>query len=127
MELESESINAYLAIMVRQCNRHNSAKAAFIDSFSMTAIWKRKAPRLKIKPMEHEVILGIVNEHHHWTLVKRSRCILIHSEKLNKVSKIVWNQQGHSCEKKDATSQDGLVTQSNTQNNWTLPHVESLH
>ncbi|XP_019216237.1 mucin-2 isoform X4 [Oreochromis niloticus] len=94
MELESESINAYLAIMVRQCNRHNSAKAAFIDSFSMTAIWKRKAPRLKIKPMEHEVILGIVNEHHHWTLVKRSRCILIHSEKLNKVSKIVWNQQG---------------------------------
>ncbi|KAL4008573.1 hypothetical protein ACER0C_002425 [Sarotherodon galilaeus] len=44
-------------------------KAAFIDSFSMTAIWKRKAPRLKIKPMEHEVILGIVNEHHHWTLV----------------------------------------------------------
>ncbi|CAI5654760.1 unnamed protein product [Oreochromis niloticus] len=69
MELESESINAYLAIMVRQCNRHNSAKAAFIDSFSMTAIWKRKAPRLKIKPMEHEVILGIVNEHHHWTLV----------------------------------------------------------
>ncbi|XP_026024288.1 sentrin-specific protease 2-like isoform X2 [Astatotilapia calliptera] len=69
MELESESINAYLEIMVRQCNRHNSAKAAFIDSFSMTAIWKRKAPRLKIKPMEHEVILGIVNEHHHWTLV----------------------------------------------------------
>nr|XP_024660216.1 uncharacterized protein LOC101473401 [Maylandia zebra] len=55
--------------MVRQCNRHNSAKAAFIDSFSMTAIWKRKAPRLKSKPMEHEVILGIVNEHHHWTLV----------------------------------------------------------
>ncbi|KAL4006254.1 cortactin [Sarotherodon galilaeus] len=54
------SINAYLAIMVRQCNHHNSAKAAFIDSFSMTAIWKRKAPRLKIKPMEHEVILGIV-------------------------------------------------------------------
>ncbi|XP_070406344.1 anti-sigma-I factor RsgI2-like [Nothobranchius furzeri] len=69
MELESESINAYLAIMVRQCNRHNSAKAAFIDSFSMTAIWKRKAPRLKIKPMEHGVILGIVNEHHPWTLV----------------------------------------------------------
>lgn len=25
--------------------------------------------QFKIKPMEHEVILGIVNEHHHWTLV----------------------------------------------------------
>ncbi|XP_039475992.1 uncharacterized protein LOC120442792 [Oreochromis aureus] len=122
MELESESINAYLAIMVRQCNRHNSAKAAFIDSFSMTAIWKRKAPRVKIKPMEHEVILGIVNEHHHWTLV-----VIYPQEKKSLYLDPLNNQQGHSCEKKDATSQGGLVTQSNTQNKWTLPYVESLH
>lgn len=25
--------------------------------------------------MEHEVILGIVNEHHHWTLVVKKNCI----------------------------------------------------
>lgn len=41
-------INTYLAIMVCQYNHQNSAKMAFVDSFAMTAVWKGKAPRLKV-------------------------------------------------------------------------------
>lgn len=37
-----QSINAYLVVMVREYNRQNTTKAAFIDSFAMTAIWKKK-------------------------------------------------------------------------------------
>ncbi|XP_035999447.1 sentrin-specific protease 2-like [Fundulus heteroclitus] len=68
MELESESINAYMDLLVRGHNCTSSEKAALIDSFAMTAIWSGKSPRLKIKPMEHEVVLGIINDHHHWKL-----------------------------------------------------------
>ncbi|XP_043968986.1 uncharacterized protein LOC122828949 [Gambusia affinis] len=47
MELESQSINAFLA-----------------------AMWQGKSPRLKkMNPMNYEIILGINNQHHHWTLV----------------------------------------------------------
>ncbi|XP_039655415.1 uncharacterized protein LOC120558467 [Perca fluviatilis] len=48
MELESESINAHLAVLVHNNNRQNTAKAAFIDSFAMTSIWNRGTPRLKV-------------------------------------------------------------------------------
>ena len=36
----SQSINAHLAVLVHNHNRENTAMAAFIDSFAMTAIWK---------------------------------------------------------------------------------------
>ncbi|KAJ8332782.1 hypothetical protein SKAU_G00416780 [Synaphobranchus kaupii] len=35
----------------------------------MTAIWDRKSSRLRIDPMAFKVIVGIVNEHHHWMLL----------------------------------------------------------
>ncbi|MEQ2293905.1 hypothetical protein AMECASPLE_038181, partial [Ameca splendens] len=35
----------------------------------MTAMWQGKSPRLKMNPMDYEVILGINNRHNHWTLV----------------------------------------------------------
>ncbi|KAJ8369218.1 hypothetical protein SKAU_G00092460 [Synaphobranchus kaupii] len=68
-ELESEAINAYLSILIRKHNRQNPDAAAFIDSFAMTAIWDRKSSRLRIDPMAFKVIVGIVNEHHHWMLL----------------------------------------------------------
>ncbi|XP_038141231.1 proteoglycan 4-like [Cyprinodon tularosa] len=68
MELESESINAYMRLLVRDHNCSNKGKAALIDSFAMTAIWKGQFGRLKIKPMDHEVLLGVINDHHHWKL-----------------------------------------------------------
>ncbi|KAJ8349420.1 hypothetical protein SKAU_G00245500 [Synaphobranchus kaupii] len=63
------AINAYLSILIRKHNRQNPDAAAFIDSFAMTAIWDRKSSRLRIDPMAFTVIVGIVNEHHHWMLL----------------------------------------------------------
>ncbi|XP_027893837.1 uncharacterized protein LOC114157181 [Xiphophorus couchianus] len=70
MELESQSINAFLAVIVKEYNSKNTGQAVFIDSFAMTAMWQGKSPRLKkMNPMNYEIILGINNQHHHWTLV----------------------------------------------------------
>ncbi|XP_043987593.1 uncharacterized protein LOC122839739 isoform X2 [Gambusia affinis] len=70
MELESQSINAFMAVIVKDYNSQNTGQAAFIDSFAMTAMWQGKSPRLKkMNPMNYEIILGINNQHHHWTLV----------------------------------------------------------
>ncbi|KAI9542211.1 hypothetical protein NQZ68_022264, partial [Dissostichus eleginoides] len=70
MELESEVIIAYLAVKVKAFNNENPSgqRATFIDSFEMTNIWNRKKSRLRIDPLTYDVILGIVNDHHHWTL-----------------------------------------------------------
>ncbi|KAB5543436.1 hypothetical protein PHYPO_G00079130 [Pangasianodon hypophthalmus] len=61
-------INAYLTLLIRkyQCN---AGEAAVIDSYAMTAIWQGKFGRIRIDPMAHKVIAGIVNEHHRWMLV----------------------------------------------------------
>uniref|UniRef100_A0A3B3UZS3 Si:dkey-146m20.13 n=1 Tax=Poecilia latipinna TaxID=48699 RepID=A0A3B3UZS3_9TELE len=40
-----------------------------IDSFEMTRIWLKQSYKLKIDPEKFKIILGIVNESHHWTLV----------------------------------------------------------
>ncbi|MEQ2170244.1 hypothetical protein GOODEAATRI_033502, partial [Goodea atripinnis] len=63
------SINAFIAIMVKDYNIQNTGQAAFIDSFAMTEMWQGKSPRLKMNPMDYEVILGINNRHNHWTSV----------------------------------------------------------
>ena len=44
----SQSINAHLAVLVRNHNREKTAMAAFIDSFAMTTMWNRGTPRLKV-------------------------------------------------------------------------------
>ncbi|CAG5878138.1 unnamed protein product [Menidia menidia] len=70
IELESQSINAFMAVIVKDYNSQNTGQAAFIDSFAMTAMWQGKSPRLKkMNQMNYEIILGINNQHHHWTLV----------------------------------------------------------
>ncbi|KAJ4927212.1 hypothetical protein JOQ06_014947 [Pogonophryne albipinna] len=70
MELESEVINAYLAVKVKEFNQENprGQRATFIDTFEMTTIWNNGTSRLKIDPLDYDVILGIVNDYHHWTL-----------------------------------------------------------
>ncbi|KAJ4934897.1 hypothetical protein JOQ06_007678, partial [Pogonophryne albipinna] len=68
-ELESEVINAYLTLIVRKFNQRNDDQAAVIDSYAMTAIWKHTFGRIQVDPMAHTVIVGIVNENHHWMLV----------------------------------------------------------
>ncbi|KAL3062118.1 hypothetical protein OYC64_010098 [Pagothenia borchgrevinki] len=70
MELESEVINAYLAVKVNDFNKENprGQRATFIDTFEMSRIWNNGTSRLKIDPLDYAVILGIVNDHHHWTL-----------------------------------------------------------
>ncbi|XP_041843701.1 uncharacterized protein LOC121641551 [Melanotaenia boesemani] len=68
MEMESEAINAYMSIIVRDHNAQNTQKAAVIDSFAMTAIWQGKSSRIKIKPLDYHILLGIINQNHHWIL-----------------------------------------------------------
>ncbi|XP_034095213.1 uncharacterized protein LOC117561740 isoform X2 [Gymnodraco acuticeps] len=53
----------------RKINQRNDGQAAVIDSYAMTAIWKHKFGRIRVDPMAHTVIVGIVNENHHWMLV----------------------------------------------------------
>jgi len=47
-KISQQSINAYLAILVRKHNAQNTTKSAFIDSFAMTSMWKRRTLRLKV-------------------------------------------------------------------------------
>ncbi|KAJ4939097.1 hypothetical protein JOQ06_028558 [Pogonophryne albipinna] len=49
MELESEVINAYLAVKVKDFNQENprGQRATFIDTFEMTTIWNNGTSRLK--------------------------------------------------------------------------------
>ncbi|XP_034051120.1 uncharacterized protein LOC117532014 [Thalassophryne amazonica] len=68
-ELESVVINAYLMMLVHKYNQNKAGEAALIDTFAMTAIWKKKTGRIRIDPMAHKVIVGIVNENNHWMLV----------------------------------------------------------
>ncbi|KAJ8359076.1 hypothetical protein SKAU_G00156010 [Synaphobranchus kaupii] len=69
-ELESEVINAYLHIIVQEYNGQTEKKAQFIDSFAMTNIWNQKTTKIRIDPLLYKVILGIVNDHNHWTLTR---------------------------------------------------------
>uniref|UniRef100_A0A3B1KBB2 Si:dkey-146m20.13 n=1 Tax=Astyanax mexicanus TaxID=7994 RepID=A0A3B1KBB2_ASTMX len=41
----------------------------YIDSFGMTKLWQGSYQILrKCNPSQYEVILGVINEHNHWTL-----------------------------------------------------------
>uniref|UniRef100_A0A3B3XQV3 Uncharacterized protein n=1 Tax=Poecilia mexicana TaxID=48701 RepID=A0A3B3XQV3_9TELE len=40
-----------------------------IDSFEMTRIWLKQSYKLKIDPETFKLLVGIVNENHHWTLL----------------------------------------------------------
>ncbi|XP_076833337.1 uncharacterized protein LOC143478249 isoform X1 [Brachyhypopomus gauderio] len=68
-ELESEVINAYLTILVKEHNKCCEEEAFLVDSFAMTAIWNSKFQRIKWDPSRYKIILGVVNDHHHWFLV----------------------------------------------------------
>ncbi|MED6236981.1 hypothetical protein ATANTOWER_017074, partial [Ataeniobius toweri] len=68
-ELESEVINAYLQLMVKKYNQKHQNQAALIDNFEMTWIWNEKTSSLQIDPEKYGVMVGIVNESHHWMLV----------------------------------------------------------
>ncbi|XP_047239605.1 uncharacterized protein LOC124879232 [Girardinichthys multiradiatus] len=72
-ELESEVINAYLQLMVKKYNQKHQDQAALIDSFEMTWIWNEKMSSLQIDPEKYGVMVGIVNESHHWMLVVRKQ------------------------------------------------------
>ncbi|KAK5897601.1 hypothetical protein CesoFtcFv8_010649 [Champsocephalus esox] len=60
MELESEVINACLAVKVKDSNRENprGQRATFIDTFEMSNLWTNGTSRLKIDPLDY----------HLWTL-----------------------------------------------------------
>ncbi|XP_050957711.1 uncharacterized protein LOC127158743 isoform X1 [Labeo rohita] len=68
-ELESEVINAYLMLKVRHHNLTSPEKAFHMDTFAITAMWNGKYQGLKVNPANYDVIVGIVNECHHWFLV----------------------------------------------------------
>ncbi|XP_041855497.1 uncharacterized protein LOC121649029 [Melanotaenia boesemani] len=67
-ELESEVINAYLTVLIKNHNKKNVDHAAVIDTYEMNRIWTKKTSRLKMEPLHYKFILGIINEHHHWML-----------------------------------------------------------
>ncbi|XP_066502605.1 sentrin-specific protease 1-like isoform X3 [Hoplias malabaricus] len=68
-ELESEVINAYITILVKQHNERSEEEAFLVDSFDMTAIWNSEFHRIKWDPSRYKIILGVVNDQHHWFLV----------------------------------------------------------
>ncbi|XP_077083155.1 sentrin-specific protease 2-like [Siphateles boraxobius] len=68
-ELESEVINAYMRLLVRRFNTQSKEQAFQIDSFEMTNIWNGNKSKLKVNPTLYKYLIGIVNDHHHWTLV----------------------------------------------------------
>ncbi|KAG7459315.1 hypothetical protein MATL_G00209310 [Megalops atlanticus] len=73
-ELESKAINAYLPVLACKHNRGTTGKpAAVINSYAMTALWMGRPYRLKIDPMAYKIIVGILNEHHHWVLTGAMR------------------------------------------------------
>uniref|UniRef100_A0A9J8A4D8 Uncharacterized protein n=1 Tax=Cyprinus carpio carpio TaxID=630221 RepID=A0A9J8A4D8_CYPCA len=40
-----------------------------IDTFAMTKIWQGSHTMLRrCDPSQYKVILGVINEHHHWTI-----------------------------------------------------------
>ncbi|XP_041843372.1 uncharacterized protein LOC121641350 [Melanotaenia boesemani] len=67
-ELQSEVINAYLTVLIKNHNKKNVDHAAVIDTYEMNRIWTKKTSRLKMEPLHYKFILGIINEHHHWML-----------------------------------------------------------
>ncbi|KAL6455441.1 hypothetical protein MHYP_G00361070 [Metynnis hypsauchen] len=68
-ELESEVINAYIFTRVRKHNQENEDKAYMIDSFAMTKLWQGSYQILrKCDASQYKVLLGVINEHHHWTI-----------------------------------------------------------
>ncbi|RXN13050.1 gag-pol fusion [Labeo rohita] len=62
-------INAYLMLKVRHHNLTSPEKAFHMDTFAITAMWNGKYQGLKVNPANYDVIVGIVNECHHWFLV----------------------------------------------------------
>ncbi|XP_065122037.1 uncharacterized protein [Paramisgurnus dabryanus] len=68
-KLESEVINSYLSLVVRQHNLISKEKAYHMDTFAITEMWKGRIERIKLDPTKYEIILGIVNEGDHWFLV----------------------------------------------------------
>ncbi|XP_067224658.1 uncharacterized protein [Chanodichthys erythropterus] len=63
-----EVMTAYMYLLVQKYNQHYTEKAAWIDSFEMSDIWKYKRAKVKMDPKKFKYILGVINEHHHWTL-----------------------------------------------------------
>ncbi|MGH0157737.1 UNVERIFIED_CONTAM: hypothetical protein FKN15_034236 [Acipenser sinensis] len=62
-------INAYITALVRRFNLEGDEKAFLIESFTMSKIWRGSYQTLrKFDPSKYSLILGIINEHHHWTL-----------------------------------------------------------
>ncbi|RXN14097.1 myosin-1 isoform X3 [Labeo rohita] len=62
-------INAHLMLKVRQHNLTSPEEAFHMDTFAITAMWNGKYQGLKVNPANYDVIVGIVNECHHWFLV----------------------------------------------------------
>ncbi|XP_046716388.1 uncharacterized protein LOC124393091 [Silurus meridionalis] len=67
-ELESEVINAYIFLLLRRFNAQPKELAFQIDSFEMRN-WNGKKSKLKVHPTMYKYLIGIVNDHHHWTVV----------------------------------------------------------
>ncbi|KAJ8356637.1 hypothetical protein SKAU_G00194310 [Synaphobranchus kaupii] len=63
-----EVLNAYLELKVQETSK--TTKAFLIDCFAMMAIWQGNLKGLrKLEPDKFHILLGAVNENHHWTLV----------------------------------------------------------
>ncbi|KAK5925685.1 hypothetical protein CgunFtcFv8_018189 [Champsocephalus gunnari] len=69
MELESEVMNAYIVVKVKDSNRENprGQRTTFIDTFETSNLWTNGTSRLNIDTLDYAVILGVVNDHHLWT------------------------------------------------------------
>ncbi|KAJ8375775.1 hypothetical protein SKAU_G00063550 [Synaphobranchus kaupii] len=64
----SKVLNAYLELKMQETSK--ITKAFVIDCFAMTAIWQGNLKGLrKLEPEKYNILLGAVNENHHWTLV----------------------------------------------------------
>ncbi|XP_026115529.1 uncharacterized protein LOC113094088 isoform X3 [Carassius auratus] len=68
-ELESEVINAFMHLEIKKFNSRSAERAFYIDSYEMASIWKGHSTKLKIDLSVYHYVIGIINDHYHWTVM----------------------------------------------------------
>ncbi|XP_053278148.1 uncharacterized protein LOC128439773 [Pleuronectes platessa] len=108
--VESEIINAYLTIALSNFSEAGRGRGYLLDSFQMTDMWRGKNKGLrKIDPLDYDVLIGAVCEHHHWTLTvmypKKRQSVYVDPfgaseealKKCTAVTRAFMRQRGHNC------------------------------
>ncbi|XP_026115528.1 uncharacterized protein LOC113094088 isoform X2 [Carassius auratus] len=62
-------INAFMHLEIKKFNSRSAERAFYIDSYEMASIWKGHSTKLKIDLSVYHYVIGIINDHYHWTVM----------------------------------------------------------